>query len=133
MQRIRDHPCAGGSNESRDSAALPTQYRLVRAEGTHRELGRQHGEQAAEQIRAHLDHIGRSRDQLQSQALQFKPLFEILSLPPNTERGAALEGRREPTARPSDALSAKSWMPGRLAGAHREIVMMSELLRAAWH
>jgi isopenicillin-N N-acyltransferase-like protein len=67
---------AGGSNESGHNGVLPTQYRLVRAEGTHRELGRQHGEQADEQIRAHLDHIGRSRDQLQSQALQFKPLFE---------------------------------------------------------
>ena len=67
---------AGGGHESHNSTAPPTQYRLVRAEGTHRELGRQHGEQATEQIRAHLDHIGRSRDQLQSQALQFKPLFE---------------------------------------------------------
>ena len=67
---------ARDSNESQGRTALPTQYRLVRAEGTHRELGRQHGEQAVEQIRAHLDLIGRSRGQLQSQALQFKPLFE---------------------------------------------------------
>src|SRR5437867_2220731 len=33
------------------------EYRLIRAEGTHRELGRRHGEQAAEQIRAHVDYI----------------------------------------------------------------------------
>jgi hypothetical protein len=39
-------------------------------------LGRQHGEQAAEQIKAHVDSMGRSREQLQSQALQFRPLFE---------------------------------------------------------
>jgi isopenicillin-N N-acyltransferase-like protein len=57
-------------------AGLPSQYRLVRAEGTHRELGRQHGEQAAELIRAHVDLLGRSRDQLRVQALKFKPLFE---------------------------------------------------------
>ena len=54
---------------------MPSQYRLVRAEGTHRELGRQHGEQAAEQIRAHVD-PGRSREQLRAQASQYKPLFE---------------------------------------------------------
>jgi isopenicillin-N N-acyltransferase-like protein len=52
------------------------QYRLFRVEGTHRELGRQHGEQASRQIRAHLEQIGRSRDQLRTQAARFKPLFE---------------------------------------------------------
>lgn len=66
-----------------DRADLPdgsAQYRLFRAEGTHRELGRQHGEQAVAQIRAHVDHIARtqnlSREQLHSRALQFRPLFE---------------------------------------------------------
>src|SRR5687767_905741 len=58
------------------ASGLPSQYRLVRAEGTHRELGRQHGEQAAELIRAHVDLVGRSREQLRLQALKFKPLFE---------------------------------------------------------
>ena len=33
----------------------PAQYPLFRAKGTHRELGRQHGEQAAEYIKRHLD------------------------------------------------------------------------------
>jgi isopenicillin-N N-acyltransferase-like protein len=73
---VSENTHAEGTNELRNSIALPAEYRLVRAEGTHRELGRQHGEQAAEQIRAHVDHIGRSREQLQLQALQFKPLFE---------------------------------------------------------
>jgi isopenicillin-N N-acyltransferase-like protein len=58
------------------ASGLPSQYRLVRAEGTHRELGRQHGEQAAELIKAHVDLVGRSREQLRLQALKFKPLFE---------------------------------------------------------
>jgi isopenicillin-N N-acyltransferase like protein len=58
------------------NAELPSEYRLVRATGTHRELGRQHGEQAAEQIKAHVDLISRSREQLRSQALRFTPLFE---------------------------------------------------------
>ena len=56
------------------------EYRLVRAEGTHRELGRQHGEQAAEHIRAHVDYIARTqklnRRSLREKALRFKTLFE---------------------------------------------------------
>lgn len=55
-------------------------YELVRAQGSHRELGRQHGEQAADSIRAHLDHIARGqklgRAQLHAKALRFLPLFE---------------------------------------------------------
>ena len=57
------------------SSAVP-QYRLFQVEGTHREMGRQHGEQASKQIRAHVEQMGRSRDQLQAQATRFKPLFE---------------------------------------------------------
>jgi len=52
------------------------QYQLFRVEGTHREMGRQHGEQASKQIQAHAGQIGRSRAQLQAQASRFKPLFE---------------------------------------------------------
>src|SRR5262245_47837748 len=50
------------------------QYQLFRVEGTHREMGRQHGEQASKQIRAHIELIGRSRDRLRAQAARFKPL-----------------------------------------------------------
>jgi isopenicillin-N N-acyltransferase-like protein len=39
-------------------------------------MGRQHGEQASQQIRAHVQQMGRSRSQLQEQASRFKPLFE---------------------------------------------------------
>jgi isopenicillin-N N-acyltransferase like protein len=52
------------------------QYQLFRVEGTHREMGRQHGEQASKQIRAHVELIGRSRDKVRAQAARFKPLFE---------------------------------------------------------
>jgi isopenicillin-N N-acyltransferase-like protein len=67
---------ADNTNKTQSNVGLPPQYRLVQAEGTHRELGRQHGEQAAEQIKAHVDLLGRSREQVRSQALLYKPLFE---------------------------------------------------------
>ena len=55
-------------------------FPFFRAEGSHRELGRQHGEQAALQIRMHLENIGASmrlsREQIQGRAMQFRPLFE---------------------------------------------------------
>lgn len=73
--------------------AAPSQYRLVRVEGTHRELGRQHGEQAAEQIKAHVDLMQRSRGQLQSQALRFRPLFEKYCPHLLDEIGAWRKGR----------------------------------------
>ena len=60
--------------------AVPSEYPLYRAAGSHRELGRQHGEQAAEKIKAHLDKIAAadrvSRDKLRERALAFRPLFE---------------------------------------------------------
>jgi hypothetical protein len=62
------------SPSSPDSGA--PQYQLFRVEGTHREMGRQHGEQASRQIRAHVEQIGRSRTRLQAQAARFRPLFE---------------------------------------------------------
>ena len=67
---------ASTANRSR----YPAQYPLYRAEGTHRELGRQHGAQAAAKIKAHLDYIGASgkmsREQIRSRALRFRPMFE---------------------------------------------------------
>ncbi|MDA1053427.1 MAG: C45 family autoproteolytic acyltransferase/hydrolase [Planctomycetota bacterium] len=54
-------------------------FPFYRAEGTHRELGRQHGEQAKRQIAAHLDFMGSSlmlsREELRRRAMQFQPLF----------------------------------------------------------
>ena len=68
------------SNSFHIEPASRTKYDLIKAEGTHRELGRQHGEQAAESIRMHLDHIASSqklsRDALQTKALQFTELFQ---------------------------------------------------------
>jgi len=72
---------AGGMGLVRCSgpAPPPPAYRIVRAQGNHRELGQQHGEQAVEEIRAHIDHIGHrqklSRARLRSKALRFQPLF----------------------------------------------------------
>ena len=58
----------------------PAQYPFYRAQGSHLELGRQHGEQAAAKIKSHLDYIGSSarmsREQIRSRSLKFKPLFE---------------------------------------------------------
>ena len=58
----------------------PSEYPLVVAQGSPRELGRQHGEQASGKIHAHLDMMtsqGRmSRETLRTRALMFQPLFE---------------------------------------------------------
>src|SRR5713226_9380660 len=60
--------------------SAPSEYPLVVAQGSHRKLGRQHGEQASEKIHAHLDLMtsqGRmSREILRTRALAFQPLFE---------------------------------------------------------
>src|SRR6187549_349722 len=58
----------------------PSVYPLIRAKGSHRELGRQHGEQAAEYIKRHIDVMASgqkfSREKLQQQAQRFQPMFE---------------------------------------------------------
>jgi isopenicillin-N N-acyltransferase like protein len=58
----------------------PSFYPLFRAKGSHRELGRQHGEQAAEHIKKHLDAMcsGQklSREKLGLRAVRFQPIFE---------------------------------------------------------
>lgn len=57
----------------------PAEYPLYRARGTHRELGRQHGEQASAKIQAHLDIIMAgaklSRESLNRRARKFEPMF----------------------------------------------------------
>src|SRR5262245_44791470 len=67
-----------GASSNRTGA--PSEYPLFRARGTHRDLGRQHGEQAAERIKQHVDLIRSSqkisRQQLHRRALRFRPLFE---------------------------------------------------------
>jgi isopenicillin-N N-acyltransferase like protein len=61
-------------------ASEPARYPLFRAKGTHRELGRQHGEQAAEYIQRHLDFMcsGQklSRQSLRQRASRFQSMFE---------------------------------------------------------
>ncbi len=63
-----------------DAAEHAPAYPLYRAAGTHRGLGRQHGEQAAVRIGAHLDalrsSLGFSGEQFKRRALTFLPLFE---------------------------------------------------------
>lgn len=55
-------------------------FPLYAASGDHRELGRQHGEQARGQITAHLDalqrSIGLSTPEFEARAVQFLPLFQ---------------------------------------------------------
>lgn len=55
-------------------------FPLYSARGSHRDLGLQHGEQAREQIRAHLESLQRSLDltttAFEQRALSFQPLFE---------------------------------------------------------
>lgn len=57
----------------------PAEYPVYRAQGSHRELGRQHGEQASAKIKAHLDYMMASgkltRESLNRRALKFEPLF----------------------------------------------------------
>jgi isopenicillin-N N-acyltransferase like protein len=58
----------------------PAEYPLFRARGTHRDLGRQHGEQAANYIRPHLDLMCAShkisRAEMRRRSLLFQPMFE---------------------------------------------------------
>jgi isopenicillin-N N-acyltransferase like protein len=55
-------------------------YPLFTARGAHRELGRQHGEQARTRVRGFRDYLVHSlrlpRERLAARALQFLPLFE---------------------------------------------------------
>ena len=64
-----------------NSALQHETYPYYRAAGTAIELGRQHGAQAAAQIRGYLEFLGAglklSRAQLESRALHFQPLFEL--------------------------------------------------------
>ena len=58
----------------------PAEYPMYRASGSHRDLGRQHGEQASSRIKAHVDYMASSgkmsRDQLRTRALKFQPVFD---------------------------------------------------------
>ena len=60
-------------------------YPCYRAEGTYRELGQQHGEQAQDQIAAHLEFMCSSmkfsRAELQRRALAFQPLCDTGAMP----------------------------------------------------
>src|SRR5688572_20551213 len=93
------------------------QYPLVRAEGTHYELGRQHGEQAASRIHAHLAYVGEtlrlSREQLRQRAVQLRPLFERFCPHLLDEIDGLAAGAR---LTPADALAvnirgALAWVP----------------------
>src|SRR6516164_257245 len=59
---------------------MPISYHFIEAKGTNIELGRQHGEQCRDQLRAFLDYLGSTlmlnRKQMHDRALRFYPLFE---------------------------------------------------------
>ena len=81
---------------------VPSAYPLIRAAGSHRELGRQHGEQAAEKIKSHVERIAGqerlSRDELRDRALAFRPLFDKYCPHLLTEIQGLSEGARIPLA-----------------------------------
>jgi isopenicillin-N N-acyltransferase like protein len=60
--------------------AMRATFPMYAARGPHRELGRQHGEQARSQIRGFIDHLGNalalSGPQVHARAMRFLPLFE---------------------------------------------------------
>jgi isopenicillin-N N-acyltransferase-like protein len=72
---------AGGAVAAALSAAPgPEPYPIYRCAGSHRELGRQHGEQAKIRIRAHADYLRQrfkgTREAFHRAALAFVPLFD---------------------------------------------------------
>ena len=101
----RDFLCAVGTGVTLAAgrgAGTPPQYPLFRAAGSHRELGRQHGEQAADKIHAHVEFIAAegkfSRDNLHARALAFQPLFEKYCPHLLEELHGLAEGARLPLA-----------------------------------
>ncbi len=93
---------------------MSQQYPFFEAHGEPCELGRQHGEQAAGQIRGYLDFLAESlhvsREQLRQRALRFQPLFEQSCPELLAEAGGLAEGAKLTLA---DALVAQ--MRGELA------------------
>jgi len=61
------------------AATEQAEYPLYKARGTHRELGRQHGEQASRQIRAHIEMMRArpksSDEQFKHRVAKFQPMF----------------------------------------------------------
>ncbi|MCY2962876.1 MAG: C45 family autoproteolytic acyltransferase/hydrolase [Planctomycetota bacterium] len=93
---------------------MSAHYPLFEVQGSPRELGRQHGEQAAAQIAGYLEFLAESlklsRESLRQRALRFQPLFET-HCPELLEEVVGLaEGARLPLA---DGLVAQ--MRGELA------------------
>ena len=67
----------GGAQEP---SSQPAEYPVYRARGTHREMGRQHGEQAARQIKAQVEMMFRGqklpREEFRRLAARFQPMFD---------------------------------------------------------
>lgn len=77
---------------------MSQQYPFFEAAGSPRELGRQHGEQAATRIAGYLDYLAASlklsREQLRLRAMRFLPLFEKLCPDLLTEVTGLAEGAK---------------------------------------
>ena len=75
---------------------MSQQYPLFEVQGDPRELGRQHGEQAAARIQGYLEFLAESlqltREQLRQRALRFQHLFERLCPDLLTEAAGLAEG-----------------------------------------
>ncbi len=87
---------------------MPQHYPLFEARGDAREIGRQHGEQARQQIHGYLDYLARSlqisRVELGLRALRFQPLFQEQCAELLAETQGLAEGAGLPLA---DALAAQ--------------------------
>jgi isopenicillin-N N-acyltransferase-like protein len=60
-----------------DPSSGLTEFPVYKARGTNREMGRQHGEQAAVQIKAYVEvmRAGQTQEQFRKRAAQFQPMF----------------------------------------------------------
>jgi len=59
--------------------AVPPEYPLYRAAGSHREMGRQHGEQAAEKIKGHLERIAAAERVSRDKPIRPRPVARLIS------------------------------------------------------
>jgi isopenicillin-N N-acyltransferase-like protein len=95
------------------------QYPLIRVAGSHREMGRQHGEQAADKIKSFVETLAArghySRGQLRERALAFQPFFQKYCPHLLDEILGLAEGARIPLA---EGLAVNVRDPLRLAEVH---------------
>ena len=126
------------TNAQRPGDAAMKRFPLYRAEGGHRRLGRLHGEQAAEKIKAHLDYMSTqlklSPDEIRERAARFEPLFErhcphLLEELAGLAEGAGIELAEAVAVNTRSALASAeeggctAFVVGKRGAAEREILI----------